>query len=256
MIKQKKLFSIGLVAMLVLFSSCASRYHVSGIERSRILIDSRYDAQPDTRAEAILAPYKARVDSVMAPVVGTTDSELTPMRPEGKLSNLLPDILIWAAKDYGEHPDLAVYNIGGMRAALPKGKVTYGDVVDVAPFENKICFLTLSGTKLMELFSQIAFRGGEGVSHGVQLEISKDGKLLSATLHGKPIDPAAHYRVATIDYLSQGNDEMVAFKSGTKLVSPQSERNNMRYIICDYFRTQAANGLSVTAKIEGRIVIK
>ena len=31
--------------------------------------------------------------------------------------------------------------MGGIRAALAKGKQTVGDVNDMAPFENKICFL-------------------------------------------------------------------------------------------------------------------
>ena len=64
-------------------------------------------------------------------------------RPESDLSNLLADILVWAAKDYGESPVLGIYNMGGIRADLTKGDVTYGDVLDVAPFENKICFTTL-----------------------------------------------------------------------------------------------------------------
>ena len=42
-----------------------------------------------------------------------------------------------------------------------------GDVLDVAPFENKISFLTLSGDKVKELFEQMARRGGEGVSASV-----------------------------------------------------------------------------------------
>ena len=76
-----------------------------------------------------------------------------------------------------------------MRSAFAKGDITYGDVLDVAPFENKICFVTLKGSKVIELFGQIASVGGEAVSHGVNLVISKDGKLLSAKLNGKDIDP-------------------------------------------------------------------
>ena len=146
--------------------------------------------------------------------------------------------------------------MGGIRAALSKGKVTYGDVLDVAPFENKICFLTLSGEKVLELFSQIAMRGGEGVSKGVQLVITKDGQLLSARVNGKEIDPQASYRITTIDYLAQGNDGMPAFKSGTDLNSPKDDKNNARYVITDYFREMMKAGKAVDAKVEGRIIIR
>ena len=131
-----------------------------------------------------------------------------------------------------------------------------GDVLDVAPFENKICFLTLSGDKVRELFTQIAARYGEGVSHAVKLEIGKDSTLVSATVNGEPIDVKKSYRIATLDYLAQGNDQMVAFKAKTDVVSPQNEENNVRFLIMDYFRAFAAKGQAVDSKVEGRIVVK
>lgn len=244
------------VAVLVGASACSSHYALTGVERSRIVVDKRYDQNPDSRAAAFLAPFKQQVDSVMGPVLGTVARDMVASRPESTLSNLLPDILVWAGSKYGEKPDLGIYNVGGIRAALTKGEVTYGDVLDVAPFENKICFLTLTGDKLMELFRQIARRGGEGVSHGVELVITADGQLRSARLHGKEIDPAKSYRLTTIDYLAQGNDQMDAFKSGTDLNAPQEDSNNSRYIIMDYFRQQHAQGIAVDAQLEGRIRIE
>jgi 2',3'-cyclic-nucleotide 2'-phosphodiesterase (5'-nucleotidase family) len=109
---------------------------------------------------------------------------------------------------------------------------------------------------VLELFSQIAHRGGEGVSRGVQMEITKDGKLLSARLFGKAIDPEANYRIATIDYLAQGNDGLTAFKSGTNLNSPTDEKNNARFIIRDYFLEMSKQGKVVDSKVEGRIVVE
>ena len=251
-------FSCGAVLFVasLMHLSCTTHRHIlTSVQRSRIVVDDRFDRTPDARALAFLAPYKHQVDSVMSPVMGTVAHDMEPRRPESDLSNLLSDILVWAAKDYGEQPDLGVYNIGGIRAALTRGQVTYGDVLAVAPFENKIAFITLTGTQLLELFAQIAHRGGEGVSHGVQLVISASGQLLSARLHGKAIDPQAHYRVTTIDYLLGGNDGLTALSQGTQVVSPQEERNNSRFIIMDYFRSLHRQGKSVDAQVEGRIVL-
>lgn len=253
---QTKQIKVAMAVAALAFTSCASHYMVSGVERTRILVDSTYDANPDAKAVAFLKPYKAKADSAMNPVVGQAAHDMAARRPESDLSNLLSDILLWASVSYGEHPDFAVYNMGGIRAALSKGNVTFGDVLDVAPFENKICFLTLTGDKVEELFKQMASVGGEGVSRGVNLVITRDGQLSSANVGGKPIDRNAKYRIATIDYLAQGNDRMEAFKAKSDFVSPKDKKNNMMFIISDYFREKQKAGQAVDSKVEGRIIVE
>lgn len=256
--KQNRITNLNcaLCMMIALLCGCASHYQVASVSKQRIVVDRRYDNKPVAQGEAFLAPYKQKVDSIMGPVVGIVACDMAAERPESNLSNLLPDILMWAAKDYNEQPDFAVYNVGGIRAALSKGKVTYGDILDIAPFENKISFISLTGENVLKLFSQIAARGGEGLSHGVELLLSKDLKLVSARLNGEEIDPARSYRITTIDYLAQGNDGLTAFKAGTDLNSPKEDKNNSRYIIVNYFREQQAKGLAVDSKVEGRVRIE
>ena len=253
----KQFALISLATLSLLATSCAQhQYQVAEVTRSRILIDSRYDSIIPAEATAYLAPYKAHVDSLMLPVMGTAASDLWRKRPESPLSNLLSDILVWSSQRFGEHPDFAVYNMGGIRATLNKGDVTRGDILDIAPFDNKLCLLTLSGSDVLELFGQIAKVGGEGVSHSVRLEISKDGQLLSSSINGKQVDPNASYRIATIDYLAQGNDYLYAFKKKTNVVSPKSEENNARFLIEDYFKQMKAEGKMVDAKVEGGVTVK
>lgn len=253
--KKKTLLLAVLVTMLMV-SGCRSHYEVAGFQRSRILVDNRYDLQHDVQAEEFMKPYKHVVDSVMGPVVGRSAKYMTAQRPEGTLSNLLSDILIWAAKDYNEHPDFAVYNMGGVRADLPKGKITYGDVLDIAPFENKIAFASLRGDALLELFEQMASVGGEGVSRAVRMVITKDGQLVSVTVNGEPIDPEREYRLATIDYLLGGTDKLEAFKKAFNVNAPKETSNNSRFIIMNYFREQTKEDKVVDAQIEGRVTVK
>ena len=242
-------------AMLLMVSpSAAQKYKVAKVERTRILIDQRWDAKPDAEAAQFIAPYKNKVDSIMGPVVGTIAHDMTRHRPESELSNLLCDILVWGGRQFNEQPVFSVYNMGGIRSNLAKGKITVGDVNDMAPFENKISFLTLSGDKVKELFEQMARRGGEGVSASVKLRITQDGRLVSASVAGKPIDDKTSYRIATLDYLAQGNDELVAFKAKTNVVAPAGDDNNVRNIIMDYFREAAAKGMAVDSRMDGRIV--
>lgn len=245
-----------IIMMTVGLTACRTHYQVASVKRSTILVDSRYDAHPDAEAATFLQYYTQVIDSIMGPKVGRSAKFMSPKRPESEISNLLADIMVWAAKDYGEHPDFGVYNMGGIRADLPKGDVTYGDVLDIAPFENKIAFTTLSGAEVLELFREMAAVGGEGVSHAVRMVITKDGKLVRATIHGKSIDPQQDYRIVTIDYLLGGTDKMSAFKKGRNINSPQEEKNNSRFVIMNYFREMDKQGKEVDAQMEGRITIE
>ena len=252
---KRRIFYVSL-ASLFLVSCAPKQYQLTHVERTRIIVDNRYDQNPDEAAVKFLEPYKHVNDSVMGPIVGQVAHNMHATRPESDLSNLLADILVWSAKDYGENPVLGIYNMGGIRADLTKGDVTYGDVLDVAPFENKICFITLSGELMLKLFAQIAHRGGEGVSHGVEIVASEDGKLLSCKLHGKEIDPKAEYRVATINYLIEGNDGMPALKEGKNVIAPDDKSNNTRFLIMNYFKDHQARGIAVDSKVEGRVRIE
>ena len=251
----RKTAILSLMAGVMMMSSCRSHYQVASVQRTQLVIDSRYDVQPDQQAVEFLKPYKHVVDSIMGPVVGQSAKYMTAKRPEGTLSNLLADIMVWAAKDYGETVDLGVYNMGGVRADLPKGDVTYGDVLDIAPFENKIAFTTLKGSDLLQLFEEMASVGGEGVSSSVRLVINGKCKLVSATVNGKPVDKNRDYRLATIDYLLGGTDKMTAFKLGRNVNAPQDVSNNTRFIIMNYFRELTKQGRMADANIEGRVVV-
>ena len=246
----------GSLVVGVAMVSCKSHYQLTGVERTRIVVDSRYDQSPDEAAAKFIVPFKRVNDSIMGPIMGRVAHNMHPERPESDLSNLLADILVWAAKDYGEQPVLGVYNMGGIRADLTRGEVTYGDVLNIAPFENKICFVTLTGEQLMELFSQIAATGGEGISHGTELVITHDGKLVSARLHGQEVNPQQQYRVTTINYLLEGNDKMMAFRKGTDIVAPDAASNNTRFLIMNYFKEKHAKEEVVDSKVEGRIKVQ
>ncbi len=242
-----------IAATVFTVTSCSTHYEVASVSRSRILIDNRYDKN-DAELDAFIAPYRQKVDSVMTPVVGIAARPLESYQPESPLSNLLSDILVWAGRDFGETPDFAVYNMGGIRASFAKGEVTYGDVLDVAPFENRLCFLTLTGDKVEELFSQMAGYGGQGVSHGVEIVMDKNRKVVSARINGQPIDKTRKYRIATLDYLAEGNDKLVAFKSQTDTKCLKGAENNVRAFIVKYFKTMLNDGKAVDAQTEGRFV--
>ena len=104
------------------------------------------------------------------------------------ISNLIADVLREAAVEVlGKPADMGLINIGGIRNSLTEGDITTENIYEILPFENSLCVLTMKGSAMKHLFENIAVRLGEGVS-GIQLEISKDGKLLQASIAGKPVE--------------------------------------------------------------------
>ena len=81
------------LAVIFLLSSCTSAYKVTKSEGTMVAIDSTWDVNPDAEAVALLAPYKAKVDSIMYRVVGTAEMSMDKGAPESLLSNLVADII-------------------------------------------------------------------------------------------------------------------------------------------------------------------
>lgn len=115
--------------------------------------------------------------------------------------------------------------------------------------------MPMKGSVLIKLFENIAAVGGEGLS-GARLEISKDGKLLSARVGGKPVDSEKIYIVSTIDYIAEGNDKMYAFKDIAKDEKILPEEAKLRDLFVNYVKEKEAAGEEVNAEVEGRILIK
>jgi len=219
------------------------------ITTERIEVTNRLDERPDGEAMRIVSRYKASVDSVMAPVLGESLVGMSGGRPESLLSNWAADVLVDFSDFRGDgRADLGLVNVGGLRNNMPKGTVRRGDILLISPFDNRLAIVYLKGSDLMELFRNIAAVHGEGVSREVRLQITEDGRLRDAKVSGRPVDPERTYRIATLDYLAEGNDRMYALKKAQKLdVSDLFTRDCMMQSI------QRAG--KITSKMEGRIVV-
>lgn len=246
-----KRFTLAAVALSFATVGFSQNYTLKSINAQRIEVTRAYDLHPDAEALAIVAPYKQGVDSIMLPVIGVCDGKMDAQRPESPLSNLFADILRESSKKYGKKADIGICNMGGLRASLPEGNVNVGNIMAIAPFENRFCLLTMRGSDLLSLFQEIAKNQGEGIS-GATLQITSDGKLLSAQVGGKNIQPKRIYRIATLDYLAEGNDGMVSFqKSLTKDIKDILVRD----IYMNHIRALSQQGKTLSAKVEGRILI-
>ena len=228
----------------------AQDYKVRSFCWERVEVTSRLDAVPSAEAAAIVAPYKASVDSIMAPVLGMSRVAMPKGRPESLLSNWAADVMVEGGTATGLDPaDMGLFNVGGLRNNMPEGIVRRGDIILISPFENYVVVLEMKGSDLLELMNNIAAVGGEGVSSSVRMEISADGKLLSCTIGGEAINPHRTYMVATIDYLAEGNDKMYALKNAVK-------RHETGLLAREVMMESVLKHRIIDSKIEGRITVK
>lgn len=228
-------------------------YQITKVDGKMIAIDSTWDTRPDSSAVALLAPYKETIDK-MYDVIGVSTEKMDKGRPESLLSNLVAEVVRQAAAKVLNKPaDMGLVNMGGLRNILPAGDITEANVYEILPFENSLCVMTMRGLYMKDLLASIASLNGEGVS-GIRMEITEKGKLLNATIGGKPIDDNKLYTVATIDYLADGNGSMVAFLQAEKRVCP--ENVTLRDLFLEYVKAQTAAGQKITSKLDGRITIK
>lgn len=203
---------------------------------------------------AIVDKGRKAVDDIKRPVLGESAGPLEKFIPESPLMNFAADALLAMAQRYSSVPvDVAITNKGGLRSNLPQGVITFGDIYNVFPFENTLAFLTLDGGQLLALCREIASVGGEAVS-GMELVITPDGELVDAAVGGKPIEPSRKYRIATSDYLSQGNDKMTTLASGMDKVV--REDAVIRDLMVQYVKELTARGKKLRAECDGRIKVK
>ena len=228
----------------------AQDYKVSSFCWERIEVTSELDEKPSVEAAAIVAPYKASVDSMMAPALGLSRVAMNAKRPESLLSNWAADVMVEGGTATGLKPaDMGLVNIGGLRNNMPEGIVRRGDIMLISPFENYVVVLEMKGSDLIGLMKDIAAVKGEGVSSSVRMQITEDGQLLSCTIDGKEIEPNRIYTVATIDYLAEGNDKMYSLKKAVK-------RHDIGILARDIMMEYVLKHRVIDSKLEGRIIIR
>ena len=216
---------------------------------------------PDARVQKIVDEANAAVAPIKDEVVGHTNVDLTraqvPSAPPGGESNLgdvATDAMNWQADQLEGTVDFAFANSGGIRADIPAGDVTFGEVYAAFPFQNVLTTTTLTGAQVKQVLEQGA-SGQFGMVQVSGLRFTYDPSLVvgsrvtstTVAATGQPLDPAANYRVATNDFMYNGGDNYTMFKQGT---NPVIYSDQVLYdVLSGYFRQFSP----INQQIEGRI---
>jgi len=139
-------------------------------------------------------------------VNGTTYYALTrSSQGDSPMSNLICDAMVEATES-----DFSFTNFGGIRAEIKSGAITPRNVFKVLPFGNSIVVFQMKGSFLKKLVEEKLAASNRGMATGggkIQYDKSKPENeiITSFIIQGQPLDPEKTYRVATTDYLAEGN---------------------------------------------------
>jgi len=180
-----------------------------------------YEGKPvmaDPEVQKIADVAIARGDLLRNQPLGVTltDTVRRSWALESAEGNLLTDLMLEA------HPEaqVSLTNGGGLRADLPAGQLTYGQLFRAIPFDNRFALIAVTGKDLRAMvIYNLTHPGGILSWGGLTAKAScKAGKLeVQIQVRGKPVDDAAGYTLATSDFLASGGDDVIG-----RLKLPQS----------------------------------
>ena len=216
---------------------------------------------PDPAIAAIVKQHEDKLDESLKVTVGTTGVELDSRRTtvrlkEAAIGNLIAD----AIRDYTK-ADVAVTNGGGIRGDRTYASgttLTRKDILTELPFGNVTVMLEISGADLraaleegVSLVEDVAgrFPHVSGLSFVFDPKRPRGSRVLQVTIGGKPLDPAATYKLATNEYMMVGGDGYASLTKGRPIIDA-SGGPLMANVVMDYI---AARG-TVSPTVEGRIV--
>jgi len=226
-----------------------SGYKLPGLTDGMMITLFEEEFIPDAEISPIIEEQVAKAEEGMDEVVGYAAVNLT--RTNYDAQSLVGNMIVDAMRNEVK-ADFAFLNLGGVRADIKAGPVTYRDIFEVMPFDNMLVSFTCDG----EFLRRIIETRVEGSRHGlivsgVNVVYSKKrpnyDRVTSLKVGGEPWDPNKIYTCVTTDFLMEGN-------AGLTLLTQVPKENiiyhqiNLRDAIVHYFQQHSP----VHTKIDDR----
>ena len=158
-------------------------------------------------------PAMAKVKAV----IGHSTRTMVRTYPECEIYDWYIDELMHATADStGKKIDIGFANRGGVRIDMPAGEILYDDIMSMFPFRNNLCYVALRGRDVKVILNQMASTTFQIVG-GIKI-VAKNGKIVSATINGEPIDDDRIYGVATLNFMLDGGDGYKVAKNAEKVI--------------------------------------
>ena len=204
--------------------------------------------EKDPQTEAFLETIRSQYEEKTQTVVAQGAYTLTTMDPdtgqrairnsETNLGDFCAD-----AYRYVLDADVAFVNGGGIRADLPAGNITYGDIIAVHPYGNEMCLVEATGQEILDALELGAadcplesggFLHVSGMRYTIDTSVPSSvvtnlqGEFLGVEgayrvkdvfVGDQPLDPQATYRLASHSYfIKEGGDGFNMFTDNNLLL--------------------------------------
>ncbi len=230
-----------------------------------ILLDN--DVPQDPQILAAIDTLRGPVEKLKGKQVGAFSADMDGDRKncrakECTMGNLITDALLWKTKSQGT--EIAIQNGGGIRASIPGGDVTMGDVLTVLPFQNSIATFKLKGSDVVAALENGVGQVEEGAGRFPQVggmryswDASKEpgsrivsAEILQADGSFIPLDPEKVYYVVSNDFMRGGGDGYAVFRD--KGMDAYDSGPGLEEAVAEYIGQNSP----VEPKLEGRITAK
>jgi 2',3'-cyclic-nucleotide 2'-phosphodiesterase (5'-nucleotidase family) len=246
-------FSFLTLTSLVFFTACKpTRTFLANEKATSYRITKSDTLMADPSIEAMILPYKSRIDGQMNAVIGRCAKELTAGQPVSLLGNWASQLILnQSIKYYKKNIDFSAINRGGLRIkSLSAGDITRGKMYELMPFDNALVAMTTDSAGVDKFIRHMGSKGGWPMS-GVSYVIN-NGNVDNIKIGGQLLRGSRSYTFIVSDYIADGGDNCDFLKA--------MQRENLNKIMRDAFiegvEDETRNGRVIDAELDDRILIK
>lgn len=208
----------------------------------------------DADMQAFIDNVNAEFEEITSEVVAESSVNLTGYAEDGtrlvrNQETNIGDLVADAYRVVGD-TDIGWANGGGIRADIPAGEITYGDIIEVHPYSNQLCVVETTGQQILDALEMASascpnesggFLQVSGLSYtidttipssvvtddqGMFVEVDGERRVKDVMVGDEPIDPDATYTLASHNYMiKEGGDGINMFRND-KLIVDESMPDN------------------------------
>ena len=190
-------------------------------EAKLISFEEALELEEDEEISKEIARLEEENQKILSVAIGQSNVELVGEREvvragESNLGNLATDAMLDITG-----ADVAMTNGGGIRASIPAGEITKGNVLEVFPFGNYIVVLELTGEEILnalehgvDTYPELAgkFPHVAGMTYKIDPSKEAGNRIVELLVDGEPIELDKSYTLATNDFMAVGGDGYTMFE--------------------------------------------
>ena len=208
----------------------------------------------DADMQAFIDNVNAEFEEITSEVVAESSVNLTGYAEDGtrlvrNQETNIGDLVADAYRVVGD-ADIGWANGGGIRADIPAGEITYGDIIEVHPYSNQLCVVETTGQQILDALEMASascpnesggFLQVSGLSYtidttipssvvtddkGMFVEVDGERRVKDVMVGDEPIDPDATYTLASHNYMFKEGGDGINMFMNDKLIVDESMPDN------------------------------